>query len=142
MFIAQPTLSQQIRRLEEIVGTQLLPGCLATEAASALQSAAAAADVDLVWMDAPLDAEFSLIREHRGRSRLQACVGSQAGQAPAMSRYRLLLTPPHLVMPEQAMAPFVALPRSIRGRSLPGRGSGGICVKPGRAATVLLVVRG
>ena len=24
MFIAQPTLSQQIRRLEEIVGTQLL----------------------------------------------------------------------------------------------------------------------
>ena len=101
MFIAQPTLSQQIRRLEEIVGTPLLrrrreglrltpagavlldasrtvlslvdhgvnqtrqaaglgrprlrvivpavlPDALAVEAASALRSAAAAADVDLV----------------------------------------------------------------------------------------------
>src|SRR5580700_8687703 len=100
MFIAQPTLSQQIRRLEEIVGTPLLqrrreglqltkagavlldasrtvlalvdhevnrtrqaaglgrprlrvvvpsrlPDALATEAASALQPAAAAADVEL-----------------------------------------------------------------------------------------------
>jgi DNA-binding transcriptional LysR family regulator len=118
MFIAQPTLSQQIRRLEEIVGTQLLqrrreglqltkagavlldasrtvlslvdhevnrtrhaaglgrprlrmvvpsrlPDALATEAASALQPAAAAAGVELVWMEAPLDAEFSLIRQHR-----------------------------------------------------------------------------
>jgi DNA-binding transcriptional LysR family regulator len=27
MFIAQPTLSQQIRRLEEIVGTPLLRRC-------------------------------------------------------------------------------------------------------------------
>src|ERR1700727_1653922 len=106
MFIAQPTLSQQIRRLEEIVGTQLLqrrreglqltkagavlldasrtvlslvdhevnrtrqaaglgrprlrmvvpsrlPDALATAAASALQPAAAAADVELVWMEAP-----------------------------------------------------------------------------------------
>src|ERR1700749_1833759 len=118
MFIAQPTLSQQIRRLEEIVGAQLLqrsregleltnagavlldasrtvlslvdhevhrtreaaglgrpalrvvvpprlPDALATETASALRSAAAAGDVDLVWMEASLDAEFSLIRQHR-----------------------------------------------------------------------------
>ena len=123
MFIAQPTLSQQIRRLEEIVGTQLLqrrreglqltkagavlldasrsvlslvdhevhrtrqaaglgrprlrlvvpprlPDVLETEAASALRSAAAAADVDLVWMEAPLDAEFSLIRQHRADAGL------------------------------------------------------------------------
>jgi DNA-binding transcriptional LysR family regulator len=123
MFIAQPTLSQQIRRLEEIVGTQLLqrrreglqltkagvvlldasrtvlslvdhevhrtrqaaglgrpclrvvvpprlPDALATEGASALRSAAAAADVDLVWMEAPLDAEFSLIRQHRADAGL------------------------------------------------------------------------
>jgi DNA-binding transcriptional LysR family regulator len=123
MFIAQPTLSQQIRRLEEIVGTQLLlrrreglqltkagavlldasrtvlslvdhevhrtrqvaglgrprvrvvvpprlPDALATEAASALRSAASAADVDLVWMEAPLDAEFSLIRQHRADAGL------------------------------------------------------------------------
>src|ERR1700733_7272553 len=123
MFIAQPTLSQQIRRLEEIVGTRLLqrrreglqltkagavlldasrtvlslvdhevhrtrqaaglgrprlrvavpprlPDALVTEAASALRSSAAAADVDLVWMEAPLDAEFSLIRQHRADAGL------------------------------------------------------------------------
>src|SRR6476659_1405492 len=109
VFIAQPTLSQQIRRLEETVGTPLLqrrreglrltpagavlldasrsvlslvdhevnrtrqaaglgrqrlrvvvpprlPDALAVEVASALRSAAAAADVDLVWMEAALDA--------------------------------------------------------------------------------------
>jgi DNA-binding transcriptional LysR family regulator len=118
MFIAQPTLSQQIRRLEEIVGTQLLqrrregvrltpagtvlldasrtvlslvdhevnrtrqaaglgrsrlrmvvpaglPDGLAVEAAAALRSAAAATDVEIVWMEAPLDVEFSLIRQRR-----------------------------------------------------------------------------
>src|SRR6202035_4738828 len=122
MFIAQPTLSQQIRRLEEIVGTQLLqrrreglqltkagavlldasrtvlslvdhevnrtrqaaglgrprlrmvvpsrlPDALATEGASPLQ-AAAAADVELVWLEAPLDAEFSLIRQCRADAGL------------------------------------------------------------------------
>src|SRR5271169_1668911 len=123
MFIAQPTLSQQIRRLEEIVGTQLvqrhreglqltkagavlldasrtvlslvdhevhrtrqaagldrprlrvvvpprLPDALAVGAAAALRSAAGAADIELVWMDAPLDAEFSLIRQHRADAGL------------------------------------------------------------------------
>jgi len=123
MFIAQPTLSQQIRRLEEIVGTQLLqrrreglqltkagavlldasrtvlslvdhevnrtrqaaglgrqclrvvvppglPDAFAVEAASALCSAAAAADVDLVWMEAALDAGFSLIRQRRADAGL------------------------------------------------------------------------
>ena len=123
MFIAQPTLSQQIRRLEEIVGTRLLqrrreglqltkagavlldasravlslvdhevhrtrqaaglgrphlrvvvpprlPDALATGAASALRSAGAAADVDLTWLEAPLDAEFSLIRQHRADAGL------------------------------------------------------------------------
>src|SRR6266480_3955973 len=123
MFIALPTLSQQIRRLEEIVGTQLLqrrreglqltkagavlldasrtvlslvdhevnrtrqaaglgrqrlrvvvpprlPDAFAVEAASALRSAAAAADVDVVWMEAPLDAGFSLIRQRRADAGL------------------------------------------------------------------------
>jgi DNA-binding transcriptional LysR family regulator len=123
MFIAQPTLSQQIRRLEEIVGPQLLqrrreglqltkagavlldasrtvlslvdhevnrtrqaaglgrqrlrvvvpprlPDALAVGAASALRSAAAAADIELVWVDAPLDAEFSLIRQRRADAGL------------------------------------------------------------------------
>jgi DNA-binding transcriptional LysR family regulator len=123
MFIAQPTLSQQIRRLEEIVGTQLLQrrreglrltpagtvlldasrtvlslvdhevnrsrqaaglgrprlrvvvpprltDGLAVEAASALRSAAAAADVEIVWMEVPLDAEFSLILQSRADAGL------------------------------------------------------------------------
>jgi DNA-binding transcriptional LysR family regulator len=123
MFIAQPTLSQQIRRLEEIVGTALLqrrreglrltpagtvlldasrtvlslvdhevnrtrqaaglgrprlrvvvppglPDALAVEAASALRSAAAAADVEIAWLEAPLDAEFSLIRQRRADAGL------------------------------------------------------------------------
>src|SRR5215470_10641127 len=118
MFITQPTLSQQIRRLEEIVGAPLLqrrreglrltaagtvlldasrvvlslvnhavnrtrqaaglgrprlrvvvppglPDAFAVEAASALRSAAAAADVEIAWLEAPLDAEFSLIRQRR-----------------------------------------------------------------------------
>jgi DNA-binding transcriptional LysR family regulator len=118
MFVAQPTLSQQIRRLEEIVGAPLLqrrrdgvrltkagvvlldasravlslvdqevnrtrhaaglgqqrlrvvmppglPDTLAVEAASMLKSAAAAAaDVEIVWIETPLDAGFSLIQEH------------------------------------------------------------------------------
>ncbi len=123
MFIAQPTLSQQIRRLEEIVGTPLLqrrreglrlttagtvlldasrnvlslvdhevsrtrqaaglgrqrlrvvvppglPDALAVETASALRSVAAGADVDVVWMETPLDAEFSLIRQRRADAGL------------------------------------------------------------------------
>jgi len=123
MFIAQPTLSQQIRRLEQIVGTQLLqrrreglrltpagtvlldasravlslvdhevnrarqaagmgrprlrvvvpprlPDALAAEAAAALRSAAATADVEIGWMEAPLDAEFSLILQRRADAGL------------------------------------------------------------------------
>src|SRR5689334_11363171 len=123
MFIAQPTLSQQIRRLEEIIGTPLLqrrreglrltpagtvlldtcrtvlslvdhgvnrtrhaagmgrpclrivlppqlPDALAVQAAAELRAAAAAADVDLVWMEAALDAGFSLIRQRRADAGL------------------------------------------------------------------------
>ena len=123
MFITQPTLSQQIRRLEEIVGAPLLrrrregvrftkagailldasrnvlslvdhevsrarqaaglgrqrlrvvvppglPDALAVGTASALRSAAAAAEVDVVWLETPLDAEFSLIRQHRADAGL------------------------------------------------------------------------
>src|SRR6202522_1911941 len=123
MFITQPTLSQQIRRLEEIVGTPLvqrrreglrltkagtvlldasrnvlslvdhevshtrqaaglerqrlrvgmpphMPDCVAVEAAAALRAAAAAADVDVIWLETSLDAEFSLIRQHRADAGL------------------------------------------------------------------------
>jgi len=118
IFIAQPTLSQQIRRLEEIIGTPLLqrrreglrlttagavlldasrdvlslvdhgmsrtrqaaglgrqrlrvvvppslPETLAVRIASMLRSAADAADVDVTWLERPLDAEFSLIQQRR-----------------------------------------------------------------------------
>src|SRR6478736_7381697 len=123
MFIAQPTLSQQIRRLEEIVGTQLLqrrreglqltkagavlldasrtvlslvdhevnrtrqaaglgrqrlrvvvpphlPDALAAQTASRLMSAAAAADVDVTWVETPLDGDFSLIRQRKADAGL------------------------------------------------------------------------
>jgi hypothetical protein len=47
-----------------------LPDALAVETTSALRSAAIAADVDVVWMEKPLDAEFSLIRQHRADAGL------------------------------------------------------------------------
>jgi DNA-binding transcriptional LysR family regulator len=123
MFITQPTLSHQIRRLEKLVGTPLfqrrrdgirlttagivlleesrtllslfdhgvsrtrqaaglgqprlrvvlpphLPELLAVETASRLLAASAAAAVDIVWMETALDAEFSLIRQHRADAGL------------------------------------------------------------------------
>ncbi len=123
IFIAQPTLSQQIRRLEEIVGTPLLqrrreglrltaagsvlldasrnvlslvdhevsrarqaaglgrprlrvimppglPESLAVPAAARLRSAAAATDVEVVWLETALDAEFSPIRARRADAGL------------------------------------------------------------------------
>jgi len=123
LFIAQPTLSQQIRRLEQAVGTPLLvrdrdgvrpttagavlldaardvlsavdhgvsrtrqaaglgrqrlrvvmprnlPDALTVRTATLLRSAATAAEVDLVWMDTPLDAEFSPIRQHQADAAL------------------------------------------------------------------------
>ena len=123
MFIAQPTLSQQIRRLEEMVGTPLLhrrrdgvqlteagsvlleesrtvlsllehgvsrsrqaaglgrprlrfvlqpnlPERLAVTITSRLQSTADEAGADIEWMEAPLDAEFTLIRQRRADAGL------------------------------------------------------------------------
>jgi DNA-binding transcriptional LysR family regulator len=123
IFIAQPTLSQQIRRLEEMVGTPLLqrrrdgvrltsaghvllqesrtvlsllehgvcrtrqaaglgraslrmvippdlPDALAIPFATRLCDAASAATVDIVWMDTPLDAEFSSICQRRADAGL------------------------------------------------------------------------
>jgi DNA-binding transcriptional LysR family regulator len=123
MFVAQPTLSQQIRRLEELVGTPLLqrrregvrlttagsvlleesravlslidhgvsrtrqaagvgrpklrfvvppylPEDLAVAAASRLRATAAAAGVDVAWMETSLDAEFSAIGQRRADAGL------------------------------------------------------------------------
>jgi hypothetical protein len=128
MFIAQPTLSQQIRRLEQMVGTPLLqrrregvrlteagavlleesrsvlslvdhgvsqtrqaaglgrprlrvvippglPEALAIAAATGLRSAAAAAGVDVDWLETAVDAEFSPIRERRADAGLGWFVG-------------------------------------------------------------------
>jgi len=123
LFIAQPTLSQQTRRLEEIVGTPLLrrrrdglqltaagrvlltaartalaqvdqavsqtrqaaglgrprlrvvlpsglPESLAVAAAAGLRAAAAAAQVDLTWLEMPMDAEFSPLGTRRADAGL------------------------------------------------------------------------
>jgi DNA-binding transcriptional LysR family regulator len=123
MYIAQPTLSQQIRRLEEMIGTPLLdrrrdgvhltcagtvlleesrtalsliehgvrrsrqaagldrlrlrfvlppqlPESLAASIAARLWSAAAAANVDVAWLEAPVDAEFSLLRRGQADAAL------------------------------------------------------------------------
>jgi len=141
LFIAQPTLSQQIGRLEQIVGTRLLyrrrdgvaltaagtvlldaardvlslvdhgisqtrqaaglgrprlrvalpadlPDCLAIQTASRLRSAADSAQVAITWMDTPLDAEFSPIRQHRadaGLGWLMASPGTLPAPLDAMT---------------------------------------------------------
>jgi DNA-binding transcriptional LysR family regulator len=136
MFIAQPTLSQQIRRLEEIIGTPLLqrrreglrltragtvlldasrdvlslvdhgmsltrqaaglgrqrlrvvvpprlPDALAVTTTSRLRSAAEAAEVDVVWLETPLDAEFSLIQQRQADAGLGwLTTGPEALPAP------------------------------------------------------------
>lgn len=123
IFIAQPTLSQQIRRLEELIGAPLverrrhglrltsagaalldgsravlsllghevdrtrqvagvgrprlcvaipprMPEGLAAAAVSSLQAAAAAAEVELSWAEATVDAEFSLVARRRADAAL------------------------------------------------------------------------
>jgi len=123
LYLAQPTLSQQIRRLEKMVGTPLLqrrrdgvrlteagtvlleqsrtllslldrglsrtrqaaglgrprlrfvvppylPETLAVQTAPRLRSAAAAAGVEVAWMETVLDAEFSAIRQRRADAGL------------------------------------------------------------------------
>jgi len=152
MFIAQPTLSQQIRRLEEMVGTPLLqrrregvqltdagsvlleesravlslidhgvsrarqaaglgrprlrfavppylPEELAVEAASRLQSTAAATGVDVAWLETALDAEFSPVRQRRA----DAGLGWLTGPGDA-------LPPPLDMMSLGEFAPEVWLP--------------------------------
>lgn len=123
LLITQPTLSQQIRRLEDLVGANLLhrrrdgvqltvagtvlldasrhvlslvdhgvsraqqaaglgrprlrvivpprlPDALTVRTAAALHAAAAAADVDIAWLETPLDAGFTPLGEHRADAGL------------------------------------------------------------------------
>ena len=138
LFIAQPTLSQQIGRLEQLVGTPLLarrrdgvrlttagevlldvsrdvlslvdhgvsrtrqaaglgrprlrvvmppnlPAALIVRTAPLLRSAADATDVDLVWMETPLDAEFSPIRQHQADAGLGWLTADRHG-GPGLER--------------------------------------------------------
>jgi DNA-binding transcriptional LysR family regulator len=137
IFIAQPTLSQQIRRLEEIVGAPLLqrrreglrltpagrvlldesrnvlalagqavtrtrhaaglgrpqlrvvmppglPESLAVPATAGLQGAAAVTEVDLAWLETPLDPEFSLISKRRADAGLGWLITGQANVPAAI----------------------------------------------------------
>src|ERR1700743_1983508 len=88
MFIAQPTLSQQIRRLEEIVGTQLLQrrreGLRLTPAGTVLLDASRTV-LSLV------DHEVNRTRQggRPGRPRLRGgCAGGLPGRAAARGRPR------------------------------------------------------
>jgi len=57
------------QRLRVVVPPRL-PDALAVETASALRAVAAAAGVDVVWLETPLDAEFSLIRQRQADAGL------------------------------------------------------------------------
>ena len=140
MFIAQPTLSQQIRRLEEMMGTPLLQrrregvrlttagtvlleesravlsqidhGMSRTRQAAGLgrprlrvviprpcprrsrspphpgcEASAAAADVDVTWLETSLDAEFSLIRERQADAGLGWLTTEPRGTARPSRRH-------------------------------------------------------
>jgi DNA-binding transcriptional LysR family regulator len=157
MFIAQPTLSQQIRRLEEIVGAPLLqrrrdgvrltkagavlldasravlslvdqevnrtrqaaglgrqrlrvvvppglPDALAVEAASTLKSAAAAADVEIVWIETSLDAEFSLIRQRRADAGLGWLTAGSEAMPPPLDLMGLMEFEPDVWIPSSHVA--------------------------------------
>jgi DNA-binding transcriptional LysR family regulator len=152
LFIAQPTLSQQIGRLEQLVGTPLLarrrdgvrlttagavlldaardvlslvdhgvsrtrqaaglgrqrlrvamprnlPEALTVTTATMLRSAATAADVDLVWMETPLDAGFSPIRQHQADAGLGWLMAGPDGLAAPLDAMTLGEFEPDLWIP-------------------------------------------
>src|SRR5579862_7788440 len=152
MFIAQPTLSQQIRRLEEMVGAPLLhrrregvrlteagsvllqearavlslvdhgvsrtrhagglgrlrlrfalpavlPASLAVEVASRLRGTAAAAGVDVAWIETILDEDFAPVRDRRADAGLGWLTGPGQDVPPALEVMRLGEFEPDLWLP-------------------------------------------
>jgi DNA-binding transcriptional LysR family regulator len=142
MFIAQPTLSQQIRRLEAMVGAPLLRRCregvqltaagsvlleesravlcimdhgvrrarevaglgrlslrivippglpeaLAVRVTSGLRERADAADVDIEWLEQPLDAGFALIQKRRADAGLGWLVSADESLRPPLDAMSL-----------------------------------------------------
>ena len=140
VLVTQSTLSQQIRRLEEMVGaplldrrrggvrltdagrvlleesrtvlyliehgvrrsrqaagvdrlrlrfalSPLLPEAFAADTAARLQSVAAAAGVDITWLEAPLDAGFSLIRRRHADAALGWVMSDPAGAVRPARRH-------------------------------------------------------
>jgi DNA-binding transcriptional LysR family regulator len=157
MFIAQPTLSQQIRRLEEMVGTPLLyrrregvqlteagsvlleesrtvlslldhgvtrsrqaaglgrprlsfvlppnlPERLAVTTTSRLRSVAAAAGAEVGWLEAPLDAEFTLIRQRQADAGLGWLTSSREALPDPIEVMTLGEFEPEVWVPVQACA--------------------------------------
>jgi DNA-binding transcriptional LysR family regulator len=157
IFIAQPTLSQQIRRLEELVGAPLLhrerggvrlteagsvlleesrtmlsllehgvtrsrqaaglgrprlrfvlppelPERLAVTMSSRLRAAAAAAGADVGWLEEPLDAEFTLIRQRRADAGLGWLASSRQALPEQIEMVTLGDFEPEVWIPEPATA--------------------------------------
>ena len=162
MFIAQPTLSQQIRRLEEIVGTPLLqrrregvrlteagsvlleesrgvlsrvdhgvsrtrqaaglgrprlrfavppslPEDLAVDVASRLRAAAKAAGVDVAWIEAPLDGEFSPVLRRRADTGLGWLTAADDDGPTALEVMRLGEFEPDVWLPPGIAGPVIGL---------------------------------
>jgi DNA-binding transcriptional LysR family regulator len=157
MFVTQPTLSQQIRRLEEMVGTPLLdrrpdgvrltaagivlleesrtvlsliehgvrrsrqaaglgrprlrfalppqlPEGLAADTAARLWSVAAVAGVEVTWLEAPVDAGFSLVRQRRADAALGWVISDQAVLPDPLDAMSLGEFEPEVWVPARAAA--------------------------------------
>jgi DNA-binding transcriptional LysR family regulator len=162
MFIAQPTLSQQIRRLEQIIGTPLLqrrreglrltragsvlleesrlvlslvdhgvsrtrqaagldrprlrfavppslPEDLAVDVASRLRAAAKAAGVDVAWIEAPLDEEFSPVLRRRADAGLGWLAATGEDMPAALEVMSLGKFEPDVWLPPGVPGPVIGL---------------------------------